>query len=393
MGKQGGKGTAGGTLGPGGEPVVKLPETFARATLDGLSSHVAIVEASGTIVAVNRAWRDFAKANGATSNVSEGANYLRVCDAASARAEEAAIFAEGLRSVLSGQQEGFAREYPCHAPYERRWFVGRVTRFPNGSPPRAVVAHEDVTERKLALDALAEALRSKEEFVADAAHELRTPLTVIRGNAEVGLSMRYGCAHEEILREIVEESTRMSQTVEDLLFLARSDSASLPLEPRTVSIAPLLEGLAKRALSVARERGKLLRADLEAEGNLWCEPKRIEQAVLILVDNAAKYCSSSEPVVLTSRAGSGELRVGVVDRGPGIPERELPRVFERFYRVGASRTREDGGAGLGLPIAKAIVEAHGGRIEAESRVGEGTSMTLCLPLSEASRPKDEEIQG
>ena len=368
---------------------MEWPESFARATLNGLSSHVAIVEASGTIIAVNRAWRNFAEANGATGNVSEGANYLRVCDSASEREEEAAFFAEGLRSVLSGRQERFAREYPCHAPDQRRWFVGRVTRFPNGGLPRAVVAHEDVTERRLALDALADALRSKEKFIADAAHELRTPLTVIRGNAEVGLGMRYGCDHEEILREIVEESTQMAQTVEDLLFLARSDASSLPLETRAVAIAPFLQGLARRAGALARQRGASLRADLRAEGTLWCEPERIEQAVLILVDNAGKYGSSEDPVFLSSKTVSGELRIGVADRGPGIPEQELPRVFERFYRIDASRTHNNGGAGLGLPIAKAIAEAHGGRIEAESKVGEGTSMTLCLPLPEDPRRRGE----
>ncbi|QIN77651.1 PAS domain-containing protein [Rubrobacter marinus] len=363
------------------------PEFFARATLDGLSAHVAIVDGSGTIVAVNRAWREFAEANGAAVNVSEGANYLRVCDSASDHDEEAGVFAEGLRAILSGERERFAREYPCHAPNERRWFVGRVTRFPNHGPPRAVVAHEDVTERRLALDALAEALRSKEEFLADAAHELKTPLTVIRGNAEVGLSMRHGCAHEEILREIVEESGRMSQTVEGLLLLARSDSASVPLEARVVDVAPFLEGLARRAGALARERGISLRADLRAEETLRCEPTRIEQAVLILVDNAAKYGFSPEPISLSSETGSGELRVEVADRGPGIPEGELPRIFERFYRIDAPRASERGGVGLGLPIARAIAEAHGGRIEAESRVGEGTTMRICLPLSGDPQPK------
>src|SRR5215213_6581503 len=123
-----------------------------QRTLDSLSAHIAIIDENGAIVAVNKAWRDFARANGAVAqNYAEGANYLRTCDsAAGAYSEEAAPFAEGIRSVLSGQRDKFELEYPCHSPSEQRWFVGRVTQFAADGPPRAVVAHENITERKLA---------------------------------------------------------------------------------------------------------------------------------------------------------------------------------------------------------------------------------------------------
>ena len=123
-----------------------------RATfLDELPEQAAIVERSGTIVAVNRAWKRFAKDNGADlGKVSEGANYLGVCDGAtSEQSEEARSFAEGLRSVLSGKEERFALEYSCHSPTERRWFVGRVGRLADGDTPLALVAHENVTNRKV----------------------------------------------------------------------------------------------------------------------------------------------------------------------------------------------------------------------------------------------------
>jgi two-component system sensor histidine kinase VicK len=108
------------------------------------------------------------------------------------------------------------------------------------------------------------------------------------------------------------------------------------------------------------------------------------------VDNAAKYGPKGGVITLTSSARSGELRVVVEDRGPGIPEEELPRIFERFYRLDKARSRKLGGAGLGLPIAKTIVEAHGGRVEAMSRLGKGTKMTLFLPLLSEPRPAGEE---
>src|SRR5919206_917382 len=132
-----------------------------QRTLDSLSAHIAIIDETGTIVAVNKAWRDFARANGAAAkNYAEGANYLRACDsAAGAYSEEAAPFAEGIRSVLSGQREKFELEYPCHSPSERRWYIGRVTQFAADGPPRAVVAHENITERKLVEERLHESER------------------------------------------------------------------------------------------------------------------------------------------------------------------------------------------------------------------------------------------
>ncbi|MDQ5826880.1 MAG: PAS domain S-box protein [Chloroflexota bacterium] len=132
-----------------------------QRTLDSLSAHIAIIDESGTIVAVNKAWRDFARENGvAGQNYAEGANYLRACNSATGEySEEAAPFAEGIRSVLSGRRERFELEYPCHSPSERRWFIARVTPFAAGGPPRAVIAHENITERKLAEEMLHESER------------------------------------------------------------------------------------------------------------------------------------------------------------------------------------------------------------------------------------------
>ena len=130
-------------------------EILARATLDSLSAHIAIVDGSGVIIMVNRAWREFAAANGARSNVSEGANYFDACISATGEESDlAAAFREGMRAVLSGERDEFAMDYPGHSPAQRRWFVGRVTQFPYPGPPRAVVSHEEITALKLRDDAL-----------------------------------------------------------------------------------------------------------------------------------------------------------------------------------------------------------------------------------------------
>ncbi|ABB33686.1 sensor histidine kinase, Cache_1, HAMP, PAS and PAS domain-containing [Geobacter metallireducens GS-15] len=163
-------------------------ERFARSTVDALSSHIAILDATGTIVAVNKAWREFVLANPPLSNnVNEGANYLAVCDAAVGEdAETAQSFAQGIRNVLEGKAAVFSREYSCHSPEEKCWFVGRVTRFSGDGPPLVVVAHENVTVRKLAEEELA---RSREELVAKHKELKSAFLQVAQGKKEWELTL------------------------------------------------------------------------------------------------------------------------------------------------------------------------------------------------------------
>jgi signal transduction histidine kinase len=235
---------------------------------------------------------------------------------------------------------------------------------------------------------MAEAARAKTNFIADASHELRTPLTVLRGNAEIGLALQDDCAHGELLNEIVAESARMSRLVDDLLFLARSDASTAPLELRDVDGGDLMRELVDRAEVLARERGAVLAATIRCDGRILADRERVEQAVLILVDNAAKYGPADGTVELDARTADGRLIVDVRDRGPGIPAEHLSRVFERFYRAnGAARGRPAGGAGLGLAIAAVIVEGHGGRIDATTPPDGGTLMTISLPLVAAGLPQ------
>jgi signal transduction histidine kinase len=251
---------------------------------------------------------------------------------------------------------------------------------------RRLYAEQQETTEKLAW-----ANKAKTDFIADVSHELRTPLTVLRGNAQVGLALGRDPDDARLFEEIVVESKRMSRMVEDLLFLTKSDSASPPLEFETVAVAPFLAELAGRAEVLAREHGAELERKLEGGGFVEVDAQRIEQAVLILIDNAVKYGPPGGTVTLAASVSSGELRISVEDRGPGIPTEELPRIFERFYRLDKARSRRLGGSGLGLPIARTIVEAHGGRIDATSRPGKGTRMSLCLPLLAEPRPASEDL--
>jgi signal transduction histidine kinase len=228
---------------------------------------------------------------------------------------------------------------------------------------------------------LARALQTKTDFIADASHELRTPLAVILGTAETALATDDPSLHARSLASVATEATRMGRLVDDLLFLARSDGGAPPLDKEYVPARWLLTRLTKSAELLTRGNGACLSSDASAEGYLEVDPGRIEQAVLVLVDNAARHSPPDRCVELSARSEAGQLTIVVADHGPGIPPEELPFIFDRFYQVRNRRNRKKGGSGLGLSIARTIVTVHGGTIAAESEPGRGTRMTIRLPLS------------
>jgi len=233
---------------------------------------------------------------------------------------------------------------------------------------------------------LREALRARTDFIADASHELRTPLTVLRGNAEVGLAMpATDCGHEPLLRDIVAESARMTRLVEDLLFLARSGAGSAPLEPRELEVEPWLAEVASRAEMLCQQRGVHLRAGLFAVGRVTFDPDRMEQAIMILIDNATKFSPPEGKVRLDARLDGGVLTIAVEDHGPGIPPDLVPYVFDRFRRGDRARGRQSG-AGLGLSIAQAIVQGHDGTIAVDPSVASGTRLVIRVPAAGVRQP-------
>ena len=188
----------------------------------------------------------------------------------------------------------------------------------------------------------------------------------------------------------------MNRLVDDLLFLARSDAGRPPLDIEYVPARWLARRSATSAEQLAALRGTCVESRIAGEGYLEADPERIQQAVLILVDNAARHSPPETCVQLTTSIGGGRYEVTVRDAGPGISPSELPHVFERFYQVKTGRTRSQAGSGLGLSIAQSIVLAHGGTLAAASTVGAGTVMTLSLPLvtrSDDPGTQDEDAPG
>ena len=240
-------------------------------------------------------------------------------------------------------------------------------------------------------------------FSADASHELRTPLTVMKGEIEVALrSPRDPAEYQRVLESGLEEVESMTRLVDDLLLLSRADAGALQWEAGPVELDRLVEEVAKEGEILGR--GKQVRVKI-----LGMEPlivqgdgQRLKQLLRNLVDNGVKYTPPGGQVTLTLRAvrhnGSEQnskfeirnsklsetigpwVEIAIQDAGIGIPPEALPRIFERFYRVDPARSREAGGAGLGLCIARTIAEAHGGRIEVQSIPGAGSAFTVTLPL-------------
>lgn len=229
------------------------------------------------------------------------------------------------------------------------------------------------------LTSLDAAYAAQQRFVADASHELRAPLTAILGNANL-IERQPNMSPEErteALAQIGREARRMSRLASDLLALARAD-AGQTLEFRPVELDRLLLEVFHEA-KVLAEGVKLTIRDID-QAAVQGDADRLNQLLLILVDNALKYTPPGGEVALSLTRGGGLAVLKVADTGIGIAPEDLPHIFERFYRADKARARDQAGTGLGLSIARWIIERHGGQIEVDSAPGRGTIFTVKLPL-------------
>jgi two-component system OmpR family sensor kinase len=232
---------------------------------------------------------------------------------------------------------------------------------------------------------------AQRRFTSDASHELRTPVTAISGHASYLLRRTAPTGQQrESLNIIRSESGRLTNLIASLLELARSDSGALTLTRQPILSGLFLDEVARELAPLAQAQGTRLTArgeEVPFEG----DPDRLKQVLINLVGNALK--AGATTVTLSSRpeAEGQEVRLSVQDDGPGIAPEHLARLFDRFYRVEDSRSRDAGGAGLGLSIAKGIVDAHGGRIWLESEVGKGTTANVQVPIGNIPDLDEEDV--
>ena len=243
----------------------------------------------------------------------------------------------------------------------------------------ALVVIHDVTEQR-------KSEQTRREFIANVSHELRTPLTNVKSYAETIISAGEDLPpelRENFLGVIVSEADRMTRIVKDLLTLSKFDYGKMEMNISRFSFAESLKNVHKAAALNAQGHGHAF--ELECPEDLPCvdgDQERIEQVIMNIVSNAIKYTADGGKIVMAAGVTGKNVFVKVSDNGVGIPEKDLPNLFERFYRVDKARSRATGGTGLGLSIAKEILNQHKGDIRIESVYGEGTDVTITLPIAE-----------
>lgn len=343
------------------EQLLRESERFARSTLDGLSAHIAILDESGTILAVNEPWRAFAAANSPVSgNVEEGANYLRICESNVGQfSDEGPAAAAGIRAVLSKMLPEFTMEYPCHGPHEQRWFLMRVTRFPGDGPRRVVVAHENITKRK-------ELEREVVEIASLEQRRIGQDLHDSVGQELTALNMLAGDLAETLRMNPGNESKLVERMVQGL---QRSQKELRAVMRGLLPVAVDTEGL-MAALSDLTDR-------IQLEGKVTCtfdcpEPVSVTDNLTAThlyliaqeaVHNAVKHARPRNiSIVLVSNE---HLRLNVQDDGIGMP---------------AQLTETNGG--LGLRIMRNRASIIGATLTIESAEPTGTLVT-CTLMSES----------
>ncbi|HHT9154853.1 MAG TPA: two-component system histidine kinase PnpS [Candidatus Tripitaka sp. YC43] len=243
----------------------------------------------------------------------------------------------------------------------------------------AIVLHDVTDLKKLE--------KMRVEFVANVSHELKTPLASIKGFVE---TLKDGALEEtanarRFLGIIEKHANRLDNLINDLLNLSKIESRETPLELKKMQLMPLMRKITANLEDRIREKNHLLDLRVEPEGlELVADEPLLDQAVTNLLDNAIKYTPAGGRLSISAREGNDRIELAVTDTGIGIPEQDLPRIFERFYRVDKARSREMGGTGLGLAIVKHIMLVHGGEARVESRAGRGSTFTLSFPSREVS---------
>lgn len=332
-----------------------------QAVLAGMVEGVLVVHAQGRIVLANPRLREMFAVWGEVAGRTP-LEVIRHAGVDDALRDAAATIELVAREIQVGAGEG-ARSILVHA-----------AAYPPSGPRLGTVAvFHDVTElRRL------ESLRR--DFVANVSHELKTPLTAIRGFAETLVSTDVSSADlEKYLSVILRHAERLSNLIEDLLELSRIESRKSPLRVGPVDVARVAAGIVAGMEPQLRARALEVKLVSNDAPLALADRGAVEQILTNLLDNAAKYTNPGGHVEVRVGAEGDEVRVEVQDDGMGIPKEDLPRIFERFYRVDKARSRDLGGTGLGLAIVKHLVQAMGGEIFVTSEPGRGSLFRFLLP--------------
>ena len=231
------------------------------------------------------------------------------------------------------------------------------------------------------LSSIQESYNIQSQFASDASHELKTPIAIIHGYAD--LVRRWGKEDKAILEESIEaiknEAKNMQSLVEKLLILSRSDKQDFSLAKGEFEINALLKEIVRETKMIDRHHKIIEKLDIERVIN--ADRATLKQAIRVFIDNSIKYTQKDGTITITTVQKRRKFTIVIEDNGVGIPKKDLPYIFNRFYRVDKSRTKESGGHGLGLAIAQLIIDRHNGNIRVDSKIGVGTKIFIDLPFS------------
>jgi len=334
-----------------------------EAILNGMSEGVLVVTPQGRLQLVNNAARRMLK----VEEPPEDRHYLEI-----ARHPDIAAEINGALHGLSGEGRELTLPGDVAAP-----FVARGAPVASAAGRGAVLVLHDISD-------LRKADRIRRDFVANVSHELRTPLTAVRGYVEALLDGISDPADERrFLETIARHTFRMERLVRDLLRLARLDAGQEPLDKVPCAVDSLFSGVIADVASDLDARSQRVVQHVDADATVVTgDPAKLHDALRNLLHNATNYAPEGTEIVLASARRDHRIVLSVADSGPGIPETDLPRIFERFYRVDKARsrnTRDPGGTGLGLAIVKHLVGLHGGKVAVTNRPEGGAIFTLEIP--------------
>ncbi|MEA3305897.1 MAG: ATP-binding protein, partial [Candidatus Omnitrophota bacterium] len=334
-----------------------------EAVLLSMFEGVMVVDIKGTILLMNQTLKDFLL----VKQKPLGKKPLEVI-----RNIEIQEITDNVLKLKRGLE---SKEVSILLPEEKILLAHATPIIRDDSTEGAVLVFHDITElRKLE--------RIRRDFVANVSHELRTPISSIKGYTETlleGALEDKGNA-KDFLKIIYADSERLAKLIDDLLDLSKIESSKLKMSLKPWAIEPIIKRVVSGLNKQAKDKSITIKIDIPKDiSNILADEVRIAQVLLNLIDNAIKYTESKGSITVSANEQNKFIQVDVFDNGVGIPEKDLPRLFERFYRVDKARSRELGGTGLGLSIVKHIIQAHNGEVSVQSVLGQGSTFTFTIP--------------
>lgn len=342
---------------------VTLSKSRLEAVLLSMFEGVMVVDRRGTILLINQTLKDLLQ----TKEEPIGKRPLEVI-----RNIEIQEIADNALKLDKGVE---SREISLLLGEEKILMIHATPIVRDKGIDGAVLVFHDIT-------GLRRLEKVRQDFVANVSHELRTPVTNIKGYAETlleGALEDKENAHD-FLKIIYSDSDRLARLIDDLLDLSKIESGKLKMVLEPCAFMPILERVVSSLERYARDKSVILKSDIPKDiPNLLADESRLAQVLLNLIDNAIKYTENKGLVTISAKEQGKFVRIDISDTGVGIPEKDLPRIFERFYRVDKARSRELGGTGLGLSIVKHIVHAHKGEVSVQSVLGRDSTFSFTIP--------------